>query len=125
VRKIYAASGLFERDFDNALFAERIAKLPLAEQPGTVWDYGHSTDVLGRVVEVVSGQSLFQFEKQRLLDPLGMNETAFYLADDTKRSRVAEPLPADRFRAPVGGTGRSDPAAPLGVRRGRHDRHDR
>jgi CubicO group peptidase (beta-lactamase class C family) len=110
VRKIYAASGLFERDFDNALFAERIAKLPLAEQPGTVWDYGHSTDVLGRVVEVVSGQSLFQFEKQRLLDPLGMNETAFYLADDTKRSRVAEPLPADRFRAPVAGL--DDPILP-------------
>ena len=36
-------------------FAERIAKLPLAEQPGTLWDYGHSTDVLGRVIEVVSG----------------------------------------------------------------------
>jgi CubicO group peptidase (beta-lactamase class C family) len=45
----------------------------LAEQPGTQWDYGHSTDILGRVVEVVSGQSLFQFEKHRLLDPLGMN----------------------------------------------------
>jgi CubicO group peptidase (beta-lactamase class C family) len=110
VRKIYAASGLFERDFDNALFAERIAKLPLAEQPGTQWDYGHSTDILGRVVEVVSGQSLFQFEKERLLDPLGMNETAFYLADDTKRSRVAEPLPADRFKGPVAGL--DDPILP-------------
>ena len=44
-------------------FAERIAKLPLAEQPGTLWDYGHSTDVLGRVIEVVSGQSLFAVRK--------------------------------------------------------------
>jgi CubicO group peptidase (beta-lactamase class C family) len=110
VRKMYAASDLFDGDFDNALFAERIAKLPLAEQPGTQWDYGHSTDILGRVVEVVSGQSLFQFEKERLLDPLGMNETAFYLADDTKRSRVAEPLPADRFKAPVAGL--NDPILP-------------
>jgi CubicO group peptidase (beta-lactamase class C family) len=63
VRKLYANSGLFDGDFDNADFASRIAKLPLAEQPGTLWDYGHSTDVLGRVIEVVSGKSLFAFEK--------------------------------------------------------------
>src|SRR5882762_734356 len=74
VRKLYANSYLFEGDFDNAAFVERLAKLPLAEQPGTRWDYGHSTDVLGRVIEVISGQSLFGFEKQRLLDPLGMTE---------------------------------------------------
>jgi CubicO group peptidase (beta-lactamase class C family) len=103
VRKLYANADLFDGDFDNALFAERLAKLPLAEQPGTLWDYGHSTDVLGRVIEVASGQSLFQFEKQRLLDPLGMTETAFYLADNAKRPRVAEPLPADRFTGPIAG----------------------
>ena len=45
--------------------------------PATRWNYSHSTDVLGRVVEVASGQSLFQFEKQRLFDPLGMSETAY------------------------------------------------
>ena len=110
VRKLYANSNLFDGDFDNALFAERLAKLPLAEQPGTLWDYGHSTDVLGRVIEVVSGQSLFQFEKQRLLDPLGMTETAFYLADNAKRPRVAEPLPADRFTGPIAGI--KDPIVP-------------
>jgi CubicO group peptidase (beta-lactamase class C family) len=103
VRKLYASSDLFEGDFDNALFAERIAKLPLAEQPGTLWDYGHSTDVLGRVIEVASGQSLFQFEKQRLLDPLGMTETAFYVTDAAKRPLIAEPLPADRFAGPIAG----------------------
>jgi len=79
VRKLYANSDLFDGDFDNAKFAERIARLPLAEQPETLWDYGHSTDVLGRVIEVVSGQSLFAFEKARLLDPLGMTDTAFYV----------------------------------------------
>jgi CubicO group peptidase (beta-lactamase class C family) len=110
VRKLYENSGLYDGDFDNAQFAERLAKLPLAEQPGTLWDYGHSTDVLGRVIEVVSGQSLFQFEKQRLLDPLGMTETAFSVADAAKRSRVAEPLPDDRFARPVAGI--KDPALP-------------
>jgi CubicO group peptidase (beta-lactamase class C family) len=60
VKKAYA--GITVGDFDNAEFAERVAKLPLAEQPRTLWDYGHSTDVLGRVIEVVSGQSLYEFE---------------------------------------------------------------
>jgi CubicO group peptidase (beta-lactamase class C family) len=75
-----------------------------------VWDYGHSTDVVGRVVEIVSGKSLYQFEKERLLDPLGMTDTAFYLADDTQRPRVAEPLPEDRFNRPIGGL--ADPILP-------------
>jgi CubicO group peptidase (beta-lactamase class C family) len=110
VRKLYANSGLFEGDFDNAAFAERIAKLPLAEQPGKQWDYSHSTDVLGRVIEVVSGQSLFQFEKERLLDPLGMTDTAFYVADEKKRSLIAEPMPDDRFVSPVAGI--RDPTVP-------------
>ena len=104
VRNLYAQSDLFDGDFDNAAFAERIAKLPLAEQPGTLWDYGHSTDVLGRVIEVVSGQSLYQFEKQRLLDPLGMTDTAFYVTDAAKRPRIAEPMPDDRATGPVIGT---------------------
>jgi CubicO group peptidase (beta-lactamase class C family) len=103
VRRLYAASDMFDGDFDNAQFVERLAKLPLAEQPGTRWDYGHSTDVLGRVIEVISGQTLFQFEKQRLLDPLGMTETAFYVADPAQRSRIAEPMPDDRFVHPVAG----------------------
>jgi CubicO group peptidase (beta-lactamase class C family) len=110
VRKLYASSDLFEGDFDNAEFAERLARLPLAEQPGTLWNYGHSTDVLGRVIEVVSGQSLFQFEKQRLLDPLGMTDTAFYVADAAKRPRIAEPMPDDRFVTPVAGI--RDPMVP-------------
>jgi CubicO group peptidase (beta-lactamase class C family) len=103
VRKLYASSGLFEGDIDNAMFVDRLAKLPLAEQPGLRWDYGHSTDVLGRVIEVVSGQSLLAFEKARLLDPLGMRDTRFRLGDDGLRARVAEPLPEDRFTRPVGG----------------------
>jgi CubicO group peptidase (beta-lactamase class C family) len=103
VRKLYAQAGLFDGDPDNAEFVDRLARLPLAEQPATLWDYGHSTDVLGRVIEVASGQSLYQFEKERLLDPLGMRDTAFFVADDAKRALVAEPLPDDWFDRPVAG----------------------
>ena len=94
VKSAYA--GIFLGDFDNAEFAERLAKLPLAEQPRTLWDYGHSTDVLGRVIEVVSGQSLYQFEKTNLLDPLGITTTKFFLTDPAERARYAHPLAKDR-----------------------------
>src|SRR5712671_1683431 len=91
-----AYDGIYLGDFDNAQFAERIAKVPLAEQPGTLWDYGHSADILGRIVEVASGQSLYQFEKDNLLDPLGMTTTRFFLTDPAERARYATPLPRDR-----------------------------
>ena len=110
VRKLYAASNIYEGDFDNAQFAERLAKLPLADQPETLWDYGHSTDVLGRVIEVVSGKSLYQFERERLFDPLGMRDTSFYLADPAKAPLIAEPLPDNRFTGPVAGI--HEPAKP-------------
>jgi CubicO group peptidase (beta-lactamase class C family) len=97
IKKLYANPALYAGDFDNAEFAERIAKLPLADQPGVRWDYGHSTDILGRIIEVASGQTLLRFEQQRLLDPLGMRETGFYVADRTKWSDIAEPLPGGRF----------------------------
>ena len=92
----YDDARLLAEDIDNAAFAEKIAKLPLAWQPGSTWEYSHSTDILGRVVEVASGQSLYQFEKQRILDPLGMKDTSFYVADATKFPRVAEPFADDR-----------------------------
>ncbi len=91
-----AYAGIYLGDFDNAEFAERLAKLPLAEQPRTLWDYGHSADVLGRVIEVVSGQSLYQFEKAHLLDPLGMTTTKFFLTNPAERARYAQPLAKDR-----------------------------
>ncbi len=57
----------------------RIAKLPLAHQPGEVWEYSVSTDVLGRLVEVVSGMGLDQFVRERITNPLRMPDTAYYL----------------------------------------------
>jgi CubicO group peptidase (beta-lactamase class C family) len=95
VRKAYANAKIYDGDFDNAEFAERIAQLPLAEQPGTLWDYGHSTDILGRIMEVVTGKSLLGIEKEKLLDPLGMTGTGFYVTDPEQQKLIAKPLPND------------------------------
>ena len=95
IMKAYSDGNIFEGPFSNKDFAERIARLPLARQPGTLWRYGHSTDVLGRVIEIISGQPLFQFLKQRIFDPLGMIDTKFVLEGASERSRMAEPLPDD------------------------------
>jgi len=95
VRKAYANAKIYDGDFDNAGFAERIAQLPLAEQPGTLWDYGHSTDILGRIMEVVTGKSLLGIEKEKLLDPLGMTGTGFYVTDPEQQKLIAKPMPND------------------------------
>ena len=60
----------------------RIAKLPLVFSPGTQWNYGHSTDLLGRIVEVASGLSLDVFFRERIFEPLKMVDTDFYVPED-------------------------------------------
>lgn len=60
-------------------YIRQLAELPLNFQPGTAWEYGPATDVLGRLVEVVSGQLLDQFFRARIFDPLAMKDTWFYL----------------------------------------------
>jgi CubicO group peptidase (beta-lactamase class C family) len=95
VRKAYAAADIYAGDFDNAEFVERIAKLPLHDQPGTLWQYGHSTDILGRIMELVTGKSLLAIEREKLLDPLGMNGTRFYVTDPAKLNLIARPMPND------------------------------
>jgi CubicO group peptidase (beta-lactamase class C family) len=95
IKKAYADADIFQGHFDNKELTERIARLPLARQPGTLWRYGHSTDVLGRVIEIVSGKSLFQFLRQRVLLPLGMTSTKFVLQSKAEWARMAEPLPGD------------------------------
>jgi CubicO group peptidase (beta-lactamase class C family) len=96
VKKAYLEANLFGGDVTNEEFVARLAKLPLMYQPGTTWDYSHSTDVLGRVIEVVSGTTLLRFEKERILDPLGMKDTTFYVTDKAKQARIAEPFTNDR-----------------------------
>ena len=78
----------FPQDVDLAAAVDTIAGLPLLFQPGTEWNYGVSTDVLGRVVEVISGQSLDQFFDERIFTPLGMDDTAFFV-DENDADRVA------------------------------------
>jgi CubicO group peptidase (beta-lactamase class C family) len=95
VRHRYEEAKIYDGDFDNAEFAERIARLPLAVQPGTLWDYGHSTDILGRVMEVVSGKSLLHFEQDNLFRPLGMTNTSFFVTDPAKFELIAQPMPND------------------------------
>jgi len=107
VRKAYAAANLYAGDFDLAEFSERIAKLPLHNQPGTLWQYGHSTDVLARIMEIASGKSLLEIEKENLLDPLGMSDTRFFVTDPEKQKLLAQPMPNDSdFR--VGRENRAD-----------------
>src|SRR6516162_301245 len=96
VKKVYLEADLGNWAGTNAEFVERIAKLPLSYQPGTTWDYSHSTDVLGRVVEVISGKSLYEFERERILDPLQMKDTSFYVTDESRQPRIAEPFENDR-----------------------------
>jgi len=96
VKKEYQAANPTGDYPTNAEMVERLGKLPLAYQPGTTWDYSYSTDVLGRVIEVVGGTSLYQFQKERLLDPLGMKDTMFYVTDPARQARIAEPFKDDR-----------------------------
>jgi CubicO group peptidase (beta-lactamase class C family) len=76
---------LFRADQGSlAEMADRLAELPLAFQPGSRWEYSVSIDVLGRVVEVVSGKTLEQFLVDEILEPLGMDETRFSVPDGTQ-----------------------------------------
>jgi CubicO group peptidase (beta-lactamase class C family) len=96
VKTAYQEAGVLKGDYTNEEFADRVSKMPLSFQPGSSWEYSHATDVLGRVIEIASGQSLYQFEKQHLFDPLAMTDTAYYVTDTAKQSRIAEPFPNDR-----------------------------
>lgn len=97
VKKPYEDAKLTSGDLSNQEVAERIASLPLIEQPGEYWVYGHATDVLGAVIEKVSGQTLYEFEKSRLLDPLGMKNTSFFVTDSAKQALLAAPNESEKF----------------------------
>ena len=90
--RLYAASGvsdgLSETPGTVADNVGRLARLPLLHQPGTAWEYGLSTDVLGRVVEVASGRTLDEFFRERIFGPLRMEDTSF-VVPEAKRHRLA------------------------------------
>ncbi len=90
VHEAYNAANLFDGGQTLEEFVTKLSKLPLAHQPGTVWEYGMSIDVLGRIVEVVSKMPFDRFLEERITKPLNMPDTAFYLSA-TQASRLAEP----------------------------------
>ena len=81
-------------DYDNAELVKRVAQLPLAYQPGSTWEYSISTDILGALVEKVAGAPLDEVLRQRVLGPLKMKDTAFWVPAD-KQGRIAEPFAMD------------------------------
>jgi CubicO group peptidase (beta-lactamase class C family) len=94
VQKMYMEAKVFRRNQTNADQAATLAQLPLMYQPGTRWEYSRSTDVLGRLIEVLSGLSLGDFLAQRILQPLGMTDTAFSVPAQ-HHHRLAEPFARD------------------------------
>ncbi len=96
----YRAAGVGNPAENNETLVRKLAALPLVFQPGTTFEYGMSVDVLGRIVEVVSGQSLDVVLEQRIFAPLRMTDTAFVLATG-KRDRFAQPLLASNGMNPL------------------------
>ncbi len=94
IRRLYARAKIYRRDWTNEDFSKALATLPLMYQPGTVWDYSRATDVLGRLVEVVSGQPLRDFFQTRIFAPLGMVDTGFHVPA-SQLHRLAEPFAQD------------------------------
>jgi len=92
-REAYLEASRFRsRDEVIGDFVERLAEVPLANHPGDVWDYSRATCVVGRLVEVIAGCSLSEFLEQRIFEPLGMEDTHFFLTGDK----------LDRFAAAYG-----------------------
>jgi CubicO group peptidase (beta-lactamase class C family) len=101
VKDALTKAGLFKPDFEYNVTdlgpeeeVERLAKAPLAHQPGTVWEYSLAVDVLGRLIEKASGKRLGTFLSERLFGPLTMVDTGFSVPLP-KQDRLAEPLPKD------------------------------
>src|SRR5207244_3609772 len=94
VQQLYQKSRLRSRKITDAEHAALVASLPLICQPGAEWNYSRSTDILGRIIEVVTGKPLSAFLTERILAPLQMAETAFHTGEE-KASRLAEPFATD------------------------------
>ena len=90
VNAAYIEAKIGNRDVSNQEFVSKLSQLPLRFSSGERWEYGVSTDVLGRVVEVVSGKTLGEFLNERILTPLGMADTGFFVPAG-KLGRAAQP----------------------------------
>ncbi len=94
VRLLYASARLNARERTNTEQVDALSALPLMHEPGSIWEYSRATDVLGRVLEVVTGQTLAAHLKAAIFEPLGMRETVFELTLLLLR-RAAEPFARD------------------------------
>src|SRR5229473_3359653 len=94
VHKMYMSAKVYRRTQSSADQVATLGKIPLLHQPGTRWEYSRSTDVVGRLIEVLSGISLGQFLQQRLFAPLGMADTAFHVPVPLQ-ARLAEAFAKD------------------------------
>jgi CubicO group peptidase (beta-lactamase class C family) len=94
IHRKYTAEKIYSRNQSNADQVATLGRLPLLHQPGTKWEYSRSTDVLGRLVEVLSGLSLGEYLQRRILTPLGMLDTAFHVPAP-KHARLAEAFAKD------------------------------
>ena len=101
VQQLYQQSRLRSRKISNAEHAAMVASLPLMCQPGAEWNYSRSTDILGRIIEVVSGKTLSAFLTERILAPLQMAETAFHTGERERRRASpshSQPIPGPATR---------------------------
>jgi CubicO group peptidase (beta-lactamase class C family) len=103
VHKAYRDAKVGDRNDTLAEMVAKLAKLPLAHQPGEVWEYSVAVDVLGRIIEIVSGQELDVFIAERIAKPLGMTSTDFNV-HEADLARLAEAQ-----QPPAGSTSRSPP----------------
>jgi CubicO group peptidase (beta-lactamase class C family) len=95
VKQKYNEAKVFgDPSLTNAELVRRLSRLPLAYQPGTTWEYSHSTDVLGALVEKVSGQSLDVYLAEKIFKPLRMKDTGFFV-EPSQQGRIAEPFDVD------------------------------
>ena len=94
VQRQYAQAQIGSRERTNASFSHTLAALPLLHPPGTRWAYSRATDVLGRLLEVLSGQPLGQHLREAVLGPLGMHDTGF-VVPESDHGRIAEPFAHD------------------------------
>jgi CubicO group peptidase (beta-lactamase class C family) len=94
VHQLYQQSRVRSRKISNAEHAALVASLPLICQPGSEWNYSRSTDILGRLIEIVSGKTLGVFLAERIFTPLQMTETGFHTGEQNA-GRLAEPFPTD------------------------------
>ncbi len=94
VKAEYRKAGVEQGKLTNTEFAQRLATLPLAYAPGTVWEYSRSTDIVGALIERVSGQTLGAYLQARIFGPLGMVDTGFAVSA-VQQARVAQPFATD------------------------------